>query len=96
MAQRAKRSAAVVAQQRMLHSEAALFTPVPKRLAVVIDLTTTDGEGEETEGEGGEAEDSGGAGRRRTRHSAPEPRRRRPMPTAAEAIEQFHAFLVSL
>ena len=99
MAQRAKRSAAVVAQQRMLHSEAALFTPVPKRLAVVIDLTTTDGEGEETEGgegEGGEAEDSGGSGRRRTRHSAPEPRRRRPMPTAAEAIEQFHAFLVSL
>jgi hypothetical protein len=35
-------------------------------------------------------------GRRRTRHSVPEPPRRRRVPTAAEAIEQFHAFLMSL
>lgn len=99
MAQRAKRSAAVVAQERMLQSEAALFTPAPKRPALTIDLTSTDGEGEETEVEVEEAEpeDSGGSGRRRTRHSASEaPPRRRQVPAAAEAIEQFHAFLMSL
>lgn len=99
MAQRAKRSAAVVAQERMLHSEAALFTPAPKRPALTIDLTSTDEEGEEegTEMEGTEeAADAGGVGRRRTRHSVPEPLRRRRVPTAAEAIAQFHTFLMSL
>jgi hypothetical protein len=99
MAHRAKRSAAVVAQQRMLHSEAALFTPAPKRPSLMVDLTTDgeDGEGWAEMGEGEEAaEDAGGLGRRRTRHSVPEPPRRRRVPTAAEAIEQFHAFLMSL
>jgi len=92
MAQRAKRSAAVVAQERMLQSEAALFTPAPKRPALVIDLTPTDG-GEEEQDD----EDFRELGRRRTRHSMPKPScRRRVPPTAAEAIEQFHAFLMSL
>ena len=96
MAQRAKRSAAVVAQERMLQSEAALFTPAPKRPALMVDLTTTDEEEEEEEDVVGD-EDPRELGRRRTRHSMPEPpRRRRVPPTAAEAIERFHAFLMSL
>ena len=94
MAHRAKRSAAVVAQERMLQSEAALFTPAPKRPALEVDLTTTDEEGEEEVED--EDEDPNKLGRRRTRHSGPEPSRRRRMPTAAEAIERFHAFLMSL
>lgn len=100
MTQRAKRSAAVVAQQRMLQSEAALFTPAPKRSElVVVDLTTTttDEEAEDKEEEQEQEEDPSESGRRRTRHSAPVPKRRRRVPlTAAEAIEQFHAFLMSL
>jgi len=95
MAHRAKRSAAVVAQERMLQSEAALFTPAPKRPALEVDLTTTDEEDEEEVED--EDEDPNKLGRRRTRHSGPEPsRRRRVPPTAAEAIERFHAFLMSL
>lgn len=110
MARRAKRSAAVVAQERMAQSEAALFTPAPKRSDFVVDLTTTDAEEDDDDDNGDEQtdqteqteeeeaeEDPSKPGRRRTRHSAPEPKRRRRVPlTAAEAIEQFHAFLMSL
>jgi hypothetical protein len=92
----------VVAQERMAQSEAALFTPAPKRSDFVVDLTTTDAEEDDeqtdqTEQTEEEEEDSSKLSRRRTRHSAPEPKRRRRVPlTAAEAIEQFHAFLMSL
>ena len=94
MAQRAKRSAAVVAQERMLQSEAALFTPAPKRPNLTVDLTITDVENEQGMEEN---QDPNQPTRRRTRHSLPEPSGQRQMPpTAAEAIEQFHAFLMSL
>ena len=90
MAQRAKRSAAVVAQARMQQAGMEPLTPAPKRAAIEIDLTD-----DEPAEAAPPRDETIGPERRRTRHSAvpPEPDR---VLTAAEAMENFYAYVMSL
>jgi len=88
---RAKRSAAVVAQERMLQSGDGQATPA-EAVPVTIDLTNDDGPKADPEPAPEPAPDPK---RRRTRHSALPAHQARPK-TVGEALQSLYAFLMSV